>query len=399
MFPPTPDWLAFDSETPAAFLPTDGPARVNAAWRERDLPEPTTVIAEGLNLTLGAGKGRRVVPGLCVALPAGRLALVAPCDIVPEAVILHEVRNLATTVLAVTDELAGGPVAQVSPDRIADLLLAVGQLATVLGAGSPEAPARCDLVAAVHAAVRLSRDGLAVPVVFEPGVPASGAVALRAGDVLQIVLNLVQNAAAAVRRLPGADPVLRVRLRTHEDGFTVRVADRGVGLGEGNPEHFFVPGRSDRGSTGLGLAAARALAIAAGGGLRLEAREGGGAVAILELPRLTDGRAPRDRRQALRVAPAPQMSAEVSLPGTRFGARVADWSAGGMRLRGGGLGVPVGARGRARLRRASGLVHEVAIEVVRLTDEGDPCYRFLPALPSQPAVWLHQDLSLVGAEA
>ena len=39
------------------------------------------------------------------------------------------------------------------------------------------------------------------------------------------------------------------------------------------------------------------------------------------------------------------------------------------------------------------------VRFVDLTDEGDPCYRFLPALPSQPAVWLHQDLSLVGAEA
>lgn len=397
MTPAPPDWLALHAETPAAFLPDGGGAVVNAAWEARGLPTPTAVRAEGTTLKVSVGTGRHAVPGVCVAVPGGRLALAAGCDVVPEALVLHEVRNLATAILAVTEGLGRDP--SFGDRRGADLQLAVGQLAAVLGAGSGQGPARCDLVAAVRAAVRLSRGGLAVPVVVDPASPPSGSVGLSAGDVLQILLNLVQNAAAAVQRLPGSDPVIRVRVHAVERGLAVCVEDRGVGLGAGDPEDFFVPGRSGRGSSGIGLAAARGIALAAGGDLSLQAREGGGAVATLRLPRLAWARAAENRRLAPRVAPALRMTAQVSLPGTHFGARVSDWSAGGMRLRGGGVGVPVGTRGLARLRRPSGPAHEVAIEVVRTTERGDPCYRFVPGLPAQPAAWLRQDLSRVGAPA
>jgi hypothetical protein len=93
------------------------------------------------------------------------------------------------------------------------------------------------------------------------------------------------------------------------------------------------------------------------------------------------------------------MSAEVSLPGARFGARNTDWSTGGLRVRGGGIAVPIGSRGVARLPRSAGRVQVVAIEMVRQTPGGDPRCRFLTGRSARQGAWLREHLSLAGAMA
>jgi signal transduction histidine kinase len=72
-----------------------------------------------------------------------------------------------------------------------------------------------------------------------------------------------------------------VRLSRMDDGSArLEVADDGAGLPDGVP----VRGRSDRGSSGLGLDIARRVAEAGGGSMTLGATPTGGALITLELP-------------------------------------------------------------------------------------------------------------------
>jgi signal transduction histidine kinase len=71
-----------------------------------------------------------------------------------------------------------------------------------------------------------------------------------------------------------------VRLTATEDGARLEVADDGPGL----PEDAPVRGRSDRGSSGLGLDIARRVAEAGGGSMTLGATPSGGALITLDLP-------------------------------------------------------------------------------------------------------------------
>lgn len=103
----------------------------------------------------------------------------------------------------------------------------------------------------------------------------------------QVVLNLILNAEQASR--PGGS--IEVEVEQQGGRGWVRVLDRGVGLGEADPETHFQafrdrePGRG----AGLGLSISRRIARAHGGEVRLAPREGGGAVASLELPLAPEG--------------------------------------------------------------------------------------------------------------
>lgn len=125
----------------------------------------------------------------------------------------------------------------------------------------------------------------------EPGVPVlcdllPAPIRADRNRLRQAVLALLSNA----RRYGG--PELRVRAERTETGYRVRVEDDGPGLTPEEREMGFTrfwrgPGGADGadGGTGLGLPVVRAIAEAHGGTARLDAREGGGTVAILELPR------------------------------------------------------------------------------------------------------------------
>jgi two-component system sensor histidine kinase PilS (NtrC family) len=100
-----------------------------------------------------------------------------------------------------------------------------------------------------------------------------------------ILTNLVTN---ALECSPAETPV-EVSSQTLDGEVEIRVADCGPGPGD-DPEHLFEPYVTTRASgTGLGLPLARALARANGGSLRLEARLGGGAQAVVRLPRPPHG--------------------------------------------------------------------------------------------------------------
>ncbi|MCL4840023.1 MAG: hypothetical protein KJ058_18895, partial [Thermoanaerobaculia bacterium] len=70
-----------------------------------------------------------------------------------------------------------------------------------------------------------------------------------------------------------------------EGEWEVRISDRGAGVPEEVRARLFQPFVSGRpGGTGLGLALARRLVLLHGGVLRLEARAGGGTIAVAAFP-------------------------------------------------------------------------------------------------------------------
>jgi K+-sensing histidine kinase KdpD len=97
-----------------------------------------------------------------------------------------------------------------------------------------------------------------------------------------ILVNLVENATKHART------AIDIAARPVADAIELDVADRGPGLAPGSEELVFdrfyrAPDRQARG-VGLGLAIARAIALAHGGDLTAHARPGGGAVFRLHLP-------------------------------------------------------------------------------------------------------------------
>ncbi len=103
--------------------------------------------------------------------------------------------------------------------------------------------------------------------------------------VEQALVNLLENAAKYTR----ADSPIEIRASVEDRELVIEVADRGPGIAAGDEERIFEKfyrGQIEGGPTGagLGLAIARAIAVAHGGRLVAKNREGGGAVFLLMLP-------------------------------------------------------------------------------------------------------------------
>ncbi|HKT09077.1 MAG TPA: sensor histidine kinase, partial [Gemmatimonadaceae bacterium] len=103
---------------------------------------------------------------------------------------------------------------------------------------------------------------------------------------LRALGNLVENA------IKYGAPGTPVELDVVRDGamLVFRVSDRGPGVPEAEQERIFEPFYrppgvpADIGGSGLGLTIARGLAEAQGGGVRYDARPGGGSIFSLRLP-------------------------------------------------------------------------------------------------------------------
>ncbi len=112
--------------------------------------------------------------------------------------------------------------------------------------------------------------------------------------LMQVLVNLLQNALDAVRSL-GAERSGRIEVSGMHgaDRFLLLVSDNGEGLKEEVRDRLFEPFATTKPpgkGTGLGLYTSYMLVEGMGGRLDLRAREGGGAVARLELPLAQSGR-------------------------------------------------------------------------------------------------------------
>jgi PAS domain S-box-containing protein len=107
-----------------------------------------------------------------------------------------------------------------------------------------------------------------------------------AGKMQQVMLNLLTNARDAVEGL--ADARIQLSTRAVEGGIEFRVADNGPGVSQAIQQRIFEPFFSTKGvgkGTGLGLSISHGIIAGMGGQLRLESREGHGAVFCVEIPR------------------------------------------------------------------------------------------------------------------
>lgn len=119
--------------------------------------------------------------------------------------------------------------------------------------------------------------------------PAPTLVSLDPLLVEQVLVNLLENAA---KYTPAGTPIT-ITGTMLEDAVEVSVADRGPGVHAGDETHVFEKfyrGRRDGGGAGLGLAICEGIVRAHGGRIRVDARDGGGAVFTFTLP--TTGVAP-----------------------------------------------------------------------------------------------------------
>ena len=110
---------------------------------------------------------------------------------------------------------------------------------------------------------------------------------IHGGRLVQVVVNLLVNAAQAIPKANA--PAQAVTVATRSDGRTVEieVSDTGVGIGPENLSRIWTPfftTKRNRGGTGLGLAITSSLVRAHGGRLSFSREPKGGTRAVVILP-------------------------------------------------------------------------------------------------------------------
>jgi CheY-like chemotaxis protein len=225
------------------------------------------------------------------------------------AAALHDVSNALTIILgwvadARTHAAIPPPVAQ-ALELIEDQAriargLARGAIGARPEAGDAEEPLLLDGVvggAVAALALEASQAGVTVKVARSDDSSPSLTRVPRAGDVRQIVTNLVMNALAFSPR--GGH--VEVRLESHGGMTSIVVEDDGPGVPEERSEAIFAGSSTRDGGAGIGLRHSLSLARAAGGDLELVGpREGSGASFRLTWPRT---RAPSIMPPAARSTP------------------------------------------------------------------------------------------------
>lgn len=143
-----------------------------------------------------------------------------------------------------------------------------------------------DLVEVVERAVRwvtkAAREQFRVSLSLPASLPVSGS----AGQLQQVVMNLVQNACDATAEIEA--PSLEIVAEILGDEVQLRFFDNGPGIGPAHLPHVFDPFFTTKPvgkGTGLGLAISYGIVERHRGSLRAENRPEGGAVFTLSLPR------------------------------------------------------------------------------------------------------------------
>ncbi len=119
-------------------------------------------------------------------------------------------------------------------------------------------------------------------------VPANLLIALDFGLIVQVLVNLIDNAR---KYSPRAAPI-EINARANRQNVEIEIADRGAGIPPQDLEYVFdrfyrVQHPNRVGGTGMGLSICKGIVQAHGGAIRAENRAGGGTVMRFTLPRLS----------------------------------------------------------------------------------------------------------------
>lgn len=219
--------------------------------------------------------------------------------------VAHDLKNPLSSVLFASDILLGGTI---RPERVPRYLQmiqdsardALGYIKRYLetqadsarrsaaaDGGTPSVALR-DVVDWIAARYGLQLEGHDRQLRVHAGDDGDGTVAMDGLVLRQVAENLVSN---ALKYAPGSD--VELSLRCSAPGYRqLLVEDRGPGIPQVRQRELFKPfvrlneddPTAGSTSSGLGLALAKQIVVAAGGQLWYEDRDGGGARFVIELP-------------------------------------------------------------------------------------------------------------------
>ena len=218
--------------------------------------------------------------------------------------IAHEIRNplsgINLFVEMLADQLANDSAGGASREIIDDIQGASAKIESVIRRvmdfakpGEPKFMV-IDLNTPVRAAIDLSRvslrkGGIRLETLLAYNLPP---VSAEANQIEEVVLNLINNAAEAMKSQTGAK-IIRISLQGSQDVVKVIVADTGPGVPSENQLRIFEPFFTTKtNSTGIGLNLCQRIASDHGGILRVENGSLGGAEFVLTLPAYV-GRGPQ----------------------------------------------------------------------------------------------------------
>ncbi|MEZ4368602.1 MAG: ATP-binding protein [Kofleriaceae bacterium] len=167
-------------------------------------------------------------------------------------------------------------------EEAARLRRIVGEFAEFARAPKPTIQP-CDLGEIVGGALALYQ-GAPVERALADGLPA---IAADRAQLVQVVLNLLENARDAIADGRGSRVLVTTRAGERADRVVLEVVDDGPGVPAELKDRVFAPyftTREGRGGTGLGLAIVHRIVADHGGRIAILDAPGGGARVVIELP-------------------------------------------------------------------------------------------------------------------
>lgn len=131
---------------------------------------------------------------------------------------------------------------------------------------------------------QIGRAGVKMEICFDPNRPIAK---VNTALLLQVMLNLIQNAIDSMCEVPDRQRTLSVRTLAGSDSAVAEFEDNGLGLPDGPAAQLFHPLYTTKKSgMGLGLALCRRVIIAHGGSIHARSNASCGATFAISLPRV-----------------------------------------------------------------------------------------------------------------
>lgn len=118
---------------------------------------------------------------------------------------------------------------------------------------------------------------------FDPDRPVTKA---NRDLLLQVMLNIIQNAIDSLLHVTDRQRTLSIRTSTSSNSVVLEIEDNGVGLPDGTTDIFDPLYTTKQGGLGLGLALCRRVMVAHGGAIQVRPNPDLGATLVVTLPRV-----------------------------------------------------------------------------------------------------------------